>query len=252
MGDGVVTWRFVCPRARPRAIIERMCGRFTLTLVDPAVLAAEFSLVGPLPTLAPRYNIAPTQPVATVIRAPDGERNWLVLMRWGLIPRWAKERSIGARLINARAETVHQKPSFRDALRRRRCLVVADGFYEWRKTATARQPYFVTLRERRPFGFAGLWERWRDPHTGEELTTCTLITAPANAQVAPIHERMPVILPREVYAAWLDPALTDPRVARELLRPLPAEEMRAWPVSRRVNNPANDDPTLLQPLAEDD
>ena len=224
-----------------------MCGRFTLTLVDPAVLAAEFALSGLLPPLALRYNIAPTQPVATVIHAPNESHNRLGLMRWGLIPRWAKDRSIGARLINARAETVHQKPSFRQALHRRRCLVLADGFYEWQKRAEgARQPYFVTLKERRPFGFAGLWERWRDPASGEELTTCTLITTAANALLAPIHERMPVILPREAYAAWLDPTLTDPQAVRALLRPLPAERLRAWPVSRRVNSPANDDPALLE------
>ena len=215
-------------------------------MVDPAVLVAEFALGGPLPPLAPRYNIAPTQPVATVIRAPDAEHNRLLLMRWGLVPRWAKDRRIGARLINARAETVHQKPSFREALRRRRCLVVADGFYEWQKSASgARQPYFITLKERRPFGFAGLWERWRDPAGGEELTTCTLITTAANALVASIHERMPVILPREAYAAWLNPTLTDLRAVRALLRSLPAEQLCAWPVSRRVNSPANDDPALL-------
>ncbi len=227
-----------------------MCGRFTLTLIDPAVLAAEFALGGELPPLTPRYNIAPTQPVATVIHAPNESHNRLGLMRWGLIPRWAKDRSIGARLINARAETVHQKPSFREALRRRRCLVVADGFYEWQKRGGgARQPYFVTLKERRPFGFAGLWERWRDPHSGEELITCTLITAAANALVAPIHHRMPVILPREAYATWLDPTLTAPHAARALLRPLSAEQLRAWPVSRRVNSPANDDLTLLEEVS---
>ncbi len=229
-----------------------MCGRFTLTLVDPATLMAEFALGGELPPLAPRYNIAPTQPVAAVVRAPNAEHNRLVLMRWGLIPRWAKDRRIGARLINARAETLHQKPSFRDALRRRRCLVVADGFYEWQKRPAARQPYFVTLQERRPFGFAGLWERWRDPASGKELTTCTLITTAANALLAPIHERMPLILPHEVYAAWLDPTLTDPQAARALLRPLPAEALRAWPVSWRVNSPANDEPSLLEPLEQGD
>ncbi len=226
-----------------------MCGRFTLTLVDPAVLAAEFALGGPLPSLTPRYNIAPTQPVAVVIRAPNESHNRLGLMRWGLVPRWAKDRRVGPRLINARAETLHQKPSFRGALRRRRCLVLADGFYEWQKRAGgAPQPYFITLAERRPFGFAGLWERWRDPASGEELVTCTLITTAADARLAPIHERMPVVLPREAYAAWLAPELTDPQAARALLRPLPAESWRAWPVSRRVNNPAHDDPALIAPL----
>ena len=226
-----------------------MCGRFTLTLVDPAVLAAEFTLSGPLPPLAPRYNIAPTQPVAVVIHASGESHNRLGVMRWGLVPHWAKDRSIGPRLINARAETLHQKPSFRQALQRRRCLVVADGFYEWQKRADgARQPYFITLEERRPFGFAGLWERWRDPASGEELVTCTLITTAAGGRLAPIHERMPVILPREAYAAWLAPELTDPQAARALLRPLPAENLCAWPVSRRVNSPANDDPELIAPL----
>jgi len=224
-----------------------MCGRFTLTELDPAVLTETFFLGGGVPNLPPRYNIAPTQPVATVVRDVEHGDNRLVLMRWGLIPHWAKDPKIGNKLINARGETVHEKPSFRAALRRRRCLIVADGFYEWQAQPDGpKQPMYITLVDHQPFGFAGLWEQWTEPDSGDTLTTCTIITTSPNALLKPIHNRMPVILPREDYAAWLDPERSDPAQVMPLLRPYPAERMTAYPVSRRVNAPTFDDPSLIE------
>lgn len=223
-----------------------MCGRFTLTELQPDVLTTVFEVGGDLPPLAPRYNIAPTQPVATVLREPADATNRLVLLRWGLVPSWSKDLSIGSRLINARAETIHEKPSFRAAFKRRRCLILADGFYEWQKQPDgSRQPLFITLVERGPFAFAGLWERWIHPQSGGELDTCAIITTEPNALMASIHNRMPVILPREQYAHWLDPREQDPGALLPLLVPYPAEQMQAWPVSRRVNSPAQDDAGLI-------
>lgn len=224
-----------------------MCGRFTLTELEPDVLTEIFTLSGDVPKLSPRYNIAPTQPVATVIQDARSGENRLDIMRWGLIPSWAKDPKIGNNLINARGETVHEKPSFRAAFKRRRCLIVADGFYEWQTLDDgSKQPLYITLTDRRPFGFAGLWEFWTDSATGSELTTCTIITTAPNAFMRNIHNRMPVIVPREEYARWLDPSQEDPTALLPLLRPYPDELMTAWPVSRRVNSPANDDPALLE------
>ncbi len=224
-----------------------MCGRFTLTELDPTVLTETFSLGGGVPDLPPRYNIAPTQTVATVVRDAGQATNRLVLMRWGLIPHWAKDPGIGSKLINARGETVNEKPSFRVALRRRRCLVVADGFYEWQAQPQGpKQPMYITLADHRPFGFAGLWEQWTEPESGDTATTCTIITTQPNALMAPIHNRMPVILPRADYAAWLDPERTDPAQVMPLLRPYDAGQMVAYPVSRRVNAPTDDDPSLIE------
>jgi len=223
-----------------------MCGRFALTEPDPAAIAEQFS-VHHVPELAPRYNIAPTQPVATVVREPEHGLNEIAVMRWGLIPAWAKDPSIGSRLINARGETVHEKPSFRAALRRRRCLVLADGFYEWQKRPDGvKQPVFIRLKDDGLFALAGLWERWTEPQSGEVLVTCTIITTSPNELVAPLHNRMPVILPREDYDAWLDPARTDPATVMPLLRPYPAEAMTCYPVSRLVNNPRNEGPELIE------
>ncbi len=222
-----------------------MCGRFTLTELEPDMLVEIFNLSGDVPPLAPRYNIAPTQPVATVIR--DSGANRLAIMRWGLIPSWAKDPAIGSRMINARGETVHEKPSFRAAFKRRRCLVLADGFYEWQKQDSGpKQPVFITLNDRQPFGFAGLWEQWTDGATGDEVVTCTIITTTPNDLLRPIHNRMPVILPRAHYAPWLATDERDAEALLPLLRPYPAEEMTAWPVSTRVNSPANDDPSLIE------
>lgn len=245
-----------------------MCGRFTLTTTSKAV--ADAFAVGDvkaasLPEWSPHYNIAPTQTVLAVREAardathaaareaadheaPAGSRE-LVEMRWGLIPSWAKDASIGSRLINARAETLVDKPSFRSAFRRRRCLVAADGFYEWQRRGGAKQPYWIHFCDRRVFAFAGLWERWRDPH-GNDVESCTLITTAANTLMQPIHERMPVVLAPEHYDRWLDPTNQDPLALAPLLAPHPASAMEAVAVSTRVNSPRNDDPRCIEPQLE--
>lgn len=216
-----------------------MCGRYTLR-VSASEVARQFLLFD-LPPLPPRFNIAPSQPVAAV-RMADGRRE-LAWLRWGLVPSWAKDPAIGNRTINARCETAAEKPAFRTALRRRRCLVLADGFYEWQPAAKGKkkQPYFFHFRDDRPFGFAGLWESWEGPDHSR-LETCTLLTTEANAVVRPIHDRMPVIVAPENHALWLDPAVTETGPLLPLLRPFPADEMEAYPVSPLVNSPANEDP----------
>ena len=225
-----------------------MCGRFTLR--TPAHRLAEAFGVDALPNLAPRYNIAPTQDVVAIRHADDGRE--LTMLRWGLIPGWAKDPAIGARMINARAETVAEKPSFRAAFRQRRCLVAADGFYEWRKTAEApkapKQPYYIRLASGEPFAIAGLWERWRDP-AGETVESCTLITTEANPELASIHHRMPVILAPADYDAWLEPHPASAAALHDLLRPYPGAEMVAFPIGRHVNNVRNDDPACIEALA---
>ena len=192
----------------------------------------------------PRYNVAPTQTVIVV--NDDGSRH-LTEMRWRLIPSWAKDPVIGNRMINARGETVATKPAFRAALRRRRCLIPADGFYEWQQQGRRKQPVYITLKTREPFSFAGLCESWTSPD-GEEIKTCTIITTEANALLKPIHDRMPVILTKEAERVWLDPAIQDTERLLSLLVPYPAEEMEAYPVSTRVNNPRSDGPESIEPL----
>ena len=221
-----------------------MCGRFTLFEADK-VLSKEFGVSG-VPPLSPRYNIAPSQPVAAVRAASAGAGRELVLLRWGLIPSWSKDPSIGNRLINARAETVREKPSFRGAFRRHRCLIPANGFYEWQRQEHGKQPYFVRMRDERLFSFAGLWDRWESPDKGV-IETCTILTTAANAVLAPLHDRMPVILPPGEYDRWLDPALKDLDSLAPLLVPFPPEEMLAFPVSLRVNTPSVDDEKCIAP-----
>jgi len=223
-----------------------MCGRFTLFEADK-VLSKEFGVSG-IPLLSPRYNIAPSQPVATVRAASAGTGRELALLRWGLIPSWSKDPSIGNRLINARAETAREKPSFRNAFRRHRCLIPVSGFYEWRRLVRGKQPYFVRLRDEQLFAFAGLWDRWESPDKGV-IETCTILTTAANAVLAPIHDRMPVILPPTEYARWLDPALQNTDSLGPLLVPFPPEDMMAFPVSTRVNAPSVDDEKCIAPLA---
>lgn len=222
-----------------------MCGRFALTDTDADKLTAAFAL-GETPDVTPRYNIAPTQPVATVVHDAAKGYNRLLLMRWGLVPSWSKDTKFASKLINARAETVHEKPSFRESFKLRRCLIIADGFYEWQKVNGDKQPMFIHVADRAPFGMAGLYDRWTDPETGEVLTTCTIITTAANATMQPLHHRMPVILPTDHYAAWLDPRQTDQGVLRALLQQYPADQMTYYPVSARVNTPANDDAALIE------
>jgi putative SOS response-associated peptidase YedK len=241
-----------------------MCGRFTLTNPNQDLLV-QFTLRD-MPALEPRYNIAPTQPVAAVRVAPalaalppvaakeaalrsegrEGSARELVLLHWGLVPFWAKDPQIGSRLINARSETVAEKPAFREAFRRRRCLVLADGFYEWQKQGGTKQPFCVRLRDGRPFAFAGLWEHWQG--TDAVVESCTLLTTDPNELMRPLHNRMPVIIDPGDYELWLDVGVRQPDVLQSLLRPYPAEEMEAYPVSRRVNSPDNDDPQCVEPL----
>ena len=221
-----------------------MCGRFTLTSPDSGI-AAQFSLLD-LPPLEPRYNIAPTQPVAAVRMAVEGAARELVMLQWGLVPSWAKDPQVGSRLINARSETVAEKPAFRDALRRRRCLVLADGFYEWQKLDGGKQPFYFRLRGGGAFGFAGLWERWQGPPG--IIESCTLITTEANDLLRSVHDRMPVILHPRDHDLWLDRGIRQSELLIPLLRPYPSEEMTAYPVSRRVNSPENDDTQCIEPL----
>ncbi len=223
-----------------------MCGRFTLTDPD-AELLTQFDLPN-LPPLEPRYNIAPSQPVPVVRRAADKAAREMVLVRWGLIPFWAQDPGIGTRLINARAETVAEKPAFREAFRRRRCLVVADGFYEWQKQDGQKQPFYIRMRDGRPFAFAGLWERWRGADD-TVIESCTLLTTGPNELMRPLHNRMPAILRPQDYNLWLDPEVQRPDLLQAVLIPYPAQEMIAYPVSRWVNSPDHDDPRCIEPLA---
>ncbi len=198
--------------------------------------------------LPPRYNIAPSQPVAAIRAGGSGARE-LTLLQWGLIPSWAKEPAIGSRMINARAETAAEKPSFRAAMKRRRCLIPASGFYEWTRVGAAKQPFFVRMKGGRPFALAGLWEQWCG-EDGSELETCAILTTSPNELAAKIHPRMPVIIAPGDYGRWMDPANEKPGTLEPLLRPYPAGEMEAHPVSRHVNNPRNDDPACIEPAGD--
>ena len=218
-----------------------MCGRFQLKPEQDWM--EEFGVSEP-PDLAPRYNIAPTQDIVAVRRETSGVRR-AGLLRWGLVPCFAEDPAVGNRLINARAESVARKPAFREPFRKRRCLVPADGFYEWRRVGRARDPYLVKMRDGRTFAFASVWDRWGS----DRLESCAILTTAANALVAPIHGRMPVVLDRSSYALWLDPDAPEEDLHR-LLRPFPAEEMVAYPVSARVNSTAVDDPECEMPVAE--
>lgn len=218
-----------------------MCGRFAL-IVDASVLADVFD-VDPPRELTPRFNIAPTQTIP-IVRAGKGSPRECSMVRWGLIPSWAKDQKIGARMINARGETVAEKPSFRSAAKSRRCLIPADGFYEWVKKAGGKQPHFIHFADARPFAFAGLWERW---HKGEgvPLETCTIITTTPNEMISDLHDRMPVILPNTLYDEWLEPTAMSPERLQQILVPHPAEGMEAYPVSTYVNKPINDGPDCI-------
>ena len=216
-----------------------MCGRYTLT-IDIKIVAEKFGVPAALDT-SPRYNIAPTQEVVSVMR--NGASH-LARLRWGLIPSWAKDESIGSRMINARAETLTEKPSFKGLLRSKRCLIVADGFYEWKQENGSKIPMYMTLKSGEPFAFAGLWDLWKSPE-GEHIRSCTIITTEPNDLVAPIHNRMPAILLPGAYADWLDPDMRDEQALSHWLAPYPAEEMTARPVSRLVNDPKRDSPELI-------
>ena len=219
-----------------------MCGRFTFH-ATAEVLAEYFDVVD-VPEPEARYNIAPTQSVPVLRRDPRGERR-VALLRWGLIPFWAKDPKIGNRLINARAETVAEKGAFKHAFQRRRCLVLASGFYEWRRTAAGKVPMYVSDPTGRPYAFAGLWERWRDSEA-DTVESCVIVTVPSNHALTEVHDRMPALLDDPSIGLWLDPA-TDPDVCQSLLLPAPDEVTRFWPVSRLVNDPAHEGPALVEP-----
>jgi putative SOS response-associated peptidase YedK len=220
-----------------------MCGRFTLRTPERDLVEI-FQLVRSM-ELIPRYNIAPTQSVAAVRETSTGRE--MVPMQWGLIPRWATDRRIGARMINARSETAATTPAFRTSFRNRRCLIPADGFYEWQKTAgRAKQPYFIGLRDERPFAFAGLWERWKDPESAE-IESCTILTTDTNDLLRELHDRMPVILNAEDYDRWLSPTTTDPQELLGLLVPYPPERMQFWAIGTVVNSARNETPDCMRP-----
>jgi len=221
-----------------------MCGRFVLfSSLDDIV--REFEIERVQAQLRPSYNVAPTQEVAVVVR--NQGVNVLDKMVWGLIPHWASDPGIGSRMINARSETVHEKPSFKRPFKSQRCLIVADGFYEWQKTDGTKVPMFIRLRSRRPLGLAGLYDAWKTP-AGENLRSCTIITTDANQLVQPIHNRMPVILSPADQAAWLEAGPQPTERLLSLLAPYPAGEMEAYAVSRMVNSPKNDDPGCIEPV----
>ena len=222
-----------------------MCGRFAL-YSDPFSLAKRFEAEA-LPELRPRYNVAPSQNTP-IVREEGGKRRFS-LARWGLVPHWAKDTKIGYSTINARAETVAGKPAFRNAFRHWRCLIPADGFYEWQVIpgSKIKQPWFIVLRDREPMAFAGLWEQWRSPE-GEELESCSIIVTEANELMKPIHDRMPVILAPEDWDAWLETDAKDAEGLQNLLKPYLAEGMTAWPVSTKVNSPRNDSAECVEAL----
>lgn len=224
-----------------------MCGRFTMATPSPE-LARLFDLEE-MPTVAPRYNVSPTQNVLGIrARGEDGSQREAAWLRWGLIPGWAKDPSIGARMINARSETAAEKPSFRTPLRRRRCLIPADGFYEWRRTGSQKQPYLVRVRDGEPFAFGGIWDVWRQ---GDDVVieSCAILTTEPNDLMVSIHDRMPVIIRPEEFDLWIDPSMQKPGDIAHLMAPFPASEMDAIAVTTRVNNPANDDPQCAVPAA---
>jgi putative SOS response-associated peptidase YedK len=214
-----------------------MCGRFTQTALSE-VIAQQFDVASP-PLFPPRYNIAPSQSVAAIRIEPGRTTRQLVLLRWGLIPSWAKDPKIGFHCINAKAETVTEKPSFRAAFKTRRCLVIATGFYGWQVHGRTKQPMWIGLKSHRPFAFAGLWEQWQPPD-GAVIESCTILTTEPNELLRPIHNRMPAILAPTAYDQWLSPTFQRAESLKALLRPYSSEELTAYPVSTRVNNPRND------------
>jgi putative SOS response-associated peptidase YedK len=223
-----------------------MCGRYRLSK-RKQIVEEYFDTASDEPDWNPRYNIAPTQPVPVIRQNPKEPRRELSLLRWGLIPSWAKDTSGAARMINARSETAGTTPAFRDALTSRRCLVPADGFYEWQRVGKAKQPYCFELNDGELFAFAGVWDRWKDP-SGHWIKSCSILTTTPNAVTQTVHDRMPVILDTGNYDLWLDPGMKDANTACEMLKPYSAHLMRCYPVSSRVNHAANDDAECSTPV----
>lgn len=221
-----------------------MCGRFLLVTLGRD-LAERFELAEE-PSVEPRYNIAPTQMVAAIRVDVDKRQRRLTMLKWGLIPFWAKDMTIGSRMINARAETVADKPAFRAAFKHRRCLVPADGFYEWKREKGKKQPYLIRMADLSPFAFAGLWEQWKDPE-GNMVESCTILTTDANPLIEPIHDRMPVILPPPDYDLWLNPGVKKRDALEPLLRAYPREEMTMSPANPKVNSSTYDAPECMEP-----
>ncbi|HWE64186.1 MAG TPA: SOS response-associated peptidase [Chloroflexota bacterium] len=216
-----------------------MCGRYTVT--NPEQIALRFDVEQP-PHVEATYNAAPSEQLPVIVEH-DGQRA-MHLFRWGLVPHWAKDPQAGFNMMNARAETVAEKPAYRMPLRRQRCLVPASGFFEWKTTVEGKRPYYIHLKDDDLFAFAGLYDTWHDAQ-GRSLETYTVITTAANSLLAPLHERMPVILPRDVEALWLDPEIQDASLLCPLLCPYPADQMAAYEVSRRVNSVRHNDASLL-------
>ena len=223
-----------------------MCGRYRLSR-RAEILASYFYAEYEGMEWEARYNIAPTQTVPVIRQdasEPVRRASW---MRWGLVPNWAKDVTVGASMINARSETAVEKPAFKELLQRRRCLIPADGFYEWQKNGKSKQPYCFEMMEKEPFAFAGLWDSWRAPDRAI-LETCTILTTTPNQLLVDVHDRMPVILPAATYDLWLDPGFQDAAAASEMLKPYDAGQMRRYAVSTRVNNVANDEPECSAPV----
>lgn len=220
-----------------------MCGRFdeTMSLQE---LAERFAATYDELSFEPRFNIAPTQDVPCVVEGDRGPQ--IKLFKWGFVPHWAKDPKIGHKMINARAETVAEKPSFRQSFQQRRCLVPATGFFEWKREGTAKQPFRITRRDGAPFAMAGLWDEWVDRHSGEILHSFTIITTRANEQVRDLHDRMPVILQRKDERIWIDANVTDAPCLQNLLKPYAPPDLLCYPVSPRVNSPRNDSPDLVE------
>jgi len=223
-----------------------MCGRYRLSRREQ-IIEEHFDTAPWEDDWTPRFDVAPTQSVPVIRQHPKEPIRQLSLMKRGLIPHWAKDRSIATNTINAKSETASSKPAFRDSLKSRRCLIPADGFYEWVRAGKSKRPYCFEVNDGELFAFAGLWDRWKDP-SGNWIKTCSILTTTPNAVTAPVHDRMPVILEPDTYDLWLDPGMSDVSAATDLLKPYDSRLMRSYPVSTRVNHVANDDEECCRPI----